>query len=72
MGQDEYKKKISLLNTRNDNEYYIRLDSYLDYILSNKDEYKNKTLIKIENKLNLVNDTLLDKLNKYTNLFDLN
>ena len=72
MGQDEYKKKISLLNTRNDNEYYIRLDSYLDYILSNKDEYKNKTLIKIENKLNLVNDPLLDKLNKYTNLFDLN
>jgi hypothetical protein len=72
MGQDEYKKKISLLNTRNDNEYYIRLDSYLDYILSNKDEYKNKTLIKIENKLNLVNDPLLDKLNQYTNLFDLN
>ena len=67
---DEYIKKIELLNTSNNNEYYIRLNSYLDYILSNKDQYKNKTLLKIENKLNLVNDPLLEKIKQYKNLFD--
>ena len=67
---DEYIKKIELLNTSNNNEYYIRLNSYLDYILSNKDQFKNKTLLKIENKLNLVNDPLLEKIKQYKNLFD--
>ena len=66
---DEYQKKIEQLNTSNNNEYYIRLNSYLDYILSNKDQFKHKTLLKIENKFNLVNDPLLEKIKQYTNLF---
>ena len=66
---DEYLKKIERMNKSNDSEYYISLDSYLDYILSNKDQFKNKTLIKIEKKFNLVNDPLLEKINQYTNLF---
>lgn len=67
---DEYIKKIELLNTSNNNEYYIRLNSYLDYILSNKDQYKNKTLPPIENKLNLVHDPLLEKIKQYNKLFN--
>lgn len=67
---DEYLKKIELLNTINNNEYYIRLNSYLDYILSNKDQFKNKTLSPIENKLNLVHDPLLEKIKQYNNLFN--
>lgn len=69
MWQDEYYKKIALMNTSNDNDYYIRLDSYLDYIFSSKrDEIKTIVLIKIKRNFNLLNDPLLEKIKKYSKL----
>jgi hypothetical protein len=69
MWNEEYKKKIALLNTTNNNEYYIRLDSYLDFIIKNPDQITG-VLMKIENNLNLLNDPILEKIRDYSILRD--
>lgn len=69
MWNEEYKKKIALLNTTNNNEYYIRLDSYLDFIIKNPDQITG-VLMKIENNLNLLNDAILEKIRDYSILRD--
>lgn len=67
MWLDEYNKKIALMNTTNNNDYYIKLDSYLDFIInSHNDQLKQMVLIKIENKLNILNDPILEKLRIYS------
>lgn len=66
MWLDEYKKKVSLMNTDNNNEYYIRLYSYLEFILtSTPDELKGICLMKIECRLNILNDPILKKIKEY-------
>lgn len=71
MWLEDYNKHYDSLDNKNNVQFYISLDNYLDFVFKSKEEDLKKVILwKPYNNLNLINDPILEKINTYKILYN--
>tara|TARA_B100001063_G_C16637918_1_gene489286 strand:+ start:233 stop:469 length:237 start_codon:yes stop_codon:yes gene_type:complete len=71
MWVEDYNKHYNSLDNKNNVQFYVSLNNYLDFVFKSKEEdLKQVVLWKPYNNLNLINDPILEKINTYKILYN--